>query len=76
MTLTGPEPAATGHRHDEAADIALRSDIAALSKRIAEAQAECDGWKAAGSQEKFLAAYFLAEALELQLEARMRQRSS
>lgn len=46
--------------------------IAAIKNRIARAQSERDIWRASGKEEKHLEAYFLVEALELQLE-RLRQ---
>lgn len=50
----------------------LRQDIADLRARIAKAQSERDTWRTSGMQEKYLEAYSLVEALELQLE-RLRQ---
>jgi len=49
----------------------LQQEIAALRERIAKAQAERDTWRTSGMQEKYLEAYSLVEALELQL-ARLR----
>ncbi len=46
----------------------LREEIKALQERIVRAQAECDGWHASGLREKYLEAYSMVEALELQLE--------
>ena len=46
----------------------LREEITALQERIVRAQAECDGWHASGLREKYLEAYSMVEALELQLE--------
>jgi hypothetical protein len=34
--------------------------------RIARAEVERDAWRTAGNEEKYLEAYFLVEALELQ----------
>lgn len=42
--------------------------IAEIKDRIAKATAERDAWRASGLQEKYLEAYSLVEALELQLE--------
>ena len=42
--------------------------IAALKKRLASAQAERDGWYAAGNVDKCLAAGHMFEALRRQLE--------
>lgn len=52
--------------------VSFQGDIAALQVRIAKAEAERDGWRTSGMQEKYLEAYSLVEALELQLE-RLRQ---
>ena len=49
-------------------------DIAALSERIRKAELERDAWKAKGNQEKFLEAYFLAEALEVERDRLLTQR--
>lgn len=46
----------------------LREEITALHERIVHAQAECDGWRASGLSEKYLEAYSMVEALELQLD--------
>jgi len=43
-------------------------EIAAMQLRIARAETECDGWRQAGMQEKYLEAYSMVEALELQLD--------
>ena len=53
----------------------FQEDIAAIKERIAKAESDCETWRAAGEGEKYLEAYFLAEALELQLENRLRQPS-
>ena len=50
----------------------IREEISAIQARIAKAQAERDTWQSSGMQEKYLEAYSLVEALELQLE-RLRQ---
>jgi hypothetical protein len=50
----------------------LQDEIAAIQTRIAKAHSERDTWRASGMQEKYLEAYSLVEALELQLE-RLRQ---
>ena len=51
----------------------FQEDTDALKKRIAKAEFERDTSRAAGLQEKYLAAYVLVEALELQLGERLRQ---
>jgi hypothetical protein len=43
--------------------------IAALRTRITKAKTERDTWRSSGVQEKYLEAYSLVEALELQLES-------
>jgi hypothetical protein len=50
----------------------LQEDIAALQVRIAKAGSERDSWRVSGMQEKYLEAYSMVEALELQLD-RLRQ---
>ena len=47
--------------------MATQQDIDTLKRRIAKAESDRDTWKAAGQQEKYLAAYFLVDALDLQL---------
>ena len=43
-------------------------DIAAIQVRIAKAESERDAWRGSGRQEKYLEAYSMVEALELQLD--------
>jgi hypothetical protein len=50
----------------------LKDEFAVLTERIAKARAELAAWRGAGMQEKYLEAYSLVDALELQLE-RLRQ---
>lgn len=45
-----------------------QKDIAAMQDRIARAEAERDTWRATGTQEKYLEACSMVDALELQLE--------
>ena len=45
-----------------------REDVVAMQVRIAKAESERDSWRASGRQEKYLEAYSLVEALELQLD--------
>jgi hypothetical protein len=47
--------------------------IAALRVRLAKAQADRGIWRVAGLHEQYLAAYFLVEALQLQIEQRLLQ---
>ncbi|HSV69392.1 MAG TPA: hypothetical protein VLI72_04720 [Methylibium sp.] len=42
--------------------------LVALRVRLAKAQADRDTWRVAGLQDQYLTAYFLVEALELQIE--------
>lgn len=51
----------------------LLEDIDLLKRRIGQAESERDTWRAAGREEKYLEAYFMVEALELQLAERHRQ---
>jgi hypothetical protein len=51
----------------------IQEDISALRDRMAKAESDRDVWRAAGQEEKYLEAYFLLEALELQLDLRLRQ---
>lgn len=46
----------------------VATTLAALRLRLAKAQADRDTWRVAGLQEQYLAAYFLVEALDLQIE--------
>lgn len=48
--------------------ITLPERIAALQVRIAKAESERDSWRVSGMQEKYLEAYSMVEALELQLD--------
>lgn len=47
----------------------IQQDIDALRIRIDRAQAGCNAWRTSGPEEKYLEAYFLVEALTLQLDA-------
>ena len=44
-------------------------EIIALRMRIAKAESQRDGWRVSGMQEKYLEAYSMVEALELQMDA-------
>jgi hypothetical protein len=46
----------------------LKDEFAALTDRIAKARTDLAAWKAAGTQEKYLEACSLVDALELQRE--------
>jgi len=50
----------------------FQQEIDALTSRIAKAASERDAWRAAGPEDKYLEAYFMVEALELQLDQRLR----
>ena len=50
------------------APMTIQQDIDALRIRIDKVQADCDAWRVAGPKEKYLEAYFLVEALTLQLD--------
>lgn len=43
-------------------------EISQLREQLTQAQVERDVWRAAGNQDKYMAAYFMAQALELQLD--------
>lgn len=45
-----------------------QEDIAGLQLRIARAESERDSWRVSRMQEKYLEAYSMVEALELQLD--------
>jgi hypothetical protein len=47
-------------------------DIAALRVRIAKAESERDTWQACRMSEKYLEAYSMVEALELQLDQQLK----
>ncbi len=51
-----------------------QDDIEALKRHIALAEEERDALQRAGQEEDYLQAYSMVEALELQLEARLRAR--
>jgi hypothetical protein len=50
----------------------FNDEITAMRARIAKAESQRDTWQTSGMQEKYLEAYSLVQALELELE-RMRQ---
>jgi hypothetical protein len=51
----------------------FQEDIDTIRNRLAKAESHRDTWQAAGLKEKYLEAYFMVEALELQLNERLRQ---
>jgi hypothetical protein len=54
----------------------LAHDIAALEQRIAQEEEKRDAWRAVGANEKYMEAYGMVEALELQLERKLLQSGS
>jgi hypothetical protein len=54
----------------------FQEDIVSFKNRIAKAESDRDAWRVAGSEEKYLEAYFLVEALELQLDDHLRRRAA
>lgn len=48
--------------------MSVQEDIATLQVRIARAESERDSWRVSGMQEKYLEAYSMVEALEVQLD--------
>jgi hypothetical protein len=54
--------------------VTLHDDIAAIKDRIAKAETDRDTSRVAGLKEKYVEAYFRVEALELQLDERLRNR--
>lgn len=52
----------------------FQDDIDSFKSRIAKAESDRDAWRVAGREEKYLEAYFMVEALELQLGERLRRR--
>lgn len=51
----------------------FQEDVESFKSRIAEAETKRDAWRVAGPEEKYLEAYFMVEALELQLDERLRR---
>ena len=54
----------------------VQEDIDSFKDRIARAESERDAWRIAGREEKYLEAYFMVEALELQLDERLRRHNA
>jgi hypothetical protein len=46
----------------------LQQEIAALRARLAKAESDLEAWRTSGMQEKYLEAYLVVDALELQLD--------
>ena len=51
----------------------LQEDIEVIKERIAKSESARDAWQAAGLKERYLEAYFMVEALERQLDERLRR---
>jgi hypothetical protein len=51
----------------------VQQETEAFKVRIARAEVERDAWRTAGNEEKYLEAYFLVEALELQFIRHLNQ---
>lgn len=51
----------------------FEEDIAALELRISQEEEKRDAWRVVGPEEKYLEAYSMVEALELQLERKLLQ---
>jgi hypothetical protein len=54
----------------------FQEDVGSFMKRIVQAEAEREGWRLAGHEEKYLEAYFRVEALERQLDELCRKNAS
>jgi len=54
----------------------FQEDVGSFMQRIAQAEAEREGWRLAGHEEKYLEAYFRVEALERQLDELCRKNAS
>ena len=50
-----------------------REEIVVLERRIERATTDCINWRASGQEERYLETFCMVEALELQLEQRLRQ---
>lgn len=57
------------------AGMTRREEISALQERIARSETERDAWRSSGLQEKYLEAYSMVDALELQLDRLRASRS-
>jgi len=72
-------PAAMAHGRERSAQgipMTFEEDIAALELRIAQEGEKCQAWRIAGPEEKYLEAYSMVEALELQLQRKLLQRDT
>jgi GST-like protein len=74
LAATGSRPAVRrGMQVPPADEVPPRKQIDALKRRLALAEEERDALRAAGQEENYLQACSMVEALELQLEAHLRQ---
>ncbi len=51
----------------------LQEEVASFRRRIAQAEARRDAWRAAGNREKYLEAYFEVEGMESLLDRHLQQ---
>jgi hypothetical protein len=56
--------------------MSLQQNIESFKERIAEAEAKREAWRLAGNREKYLEAYFAVEAMELILDAHLREHAA
>ena len=49
------------------------TDLSVLEQKISTAVADCEIWRATGLTERYIEAYDLVEALQMQLRMRLRQ---
>ena len=54
--------------------MAYDQDIADIRARVAKAESDRDDWRSSGSKGKYYEAYFLVNALELELDRLRKQR--
>jgi hypothetical protein len=59
-------------RLQEGSPMDIQEDLPTLEDRIASAVRACESWRATGFGEKYIEAYDLVEALQLQLRRRLR----
>jgi len=54
----------------------LQEDVDAIRRRLVEAESDRDGWRMTKLQEKYLEACSMVEALESQLDDRLKQQGT
>jgi hypothetical protein len=54
----------------------FQEDMDSFKTRMSQAESQRDAWRAAGCQEKYLESYFMVEALELELDERLRRHAA